>query len=290
VKLERLQIAGFGALRDLEVEFHPGITVLQGANEAGKSTVHRCIRAMLYGLDKEEQRAWKPWNHDNYAAVLVYQLDSGQQFRVARDFSGRSSAASVTEISVGDRTDDFRVGREVLPGLFHLGVDEAVFCATAWLDDEGLLVGSTQATWNNPARIQEALERLADSGGGVTAAEATAVLDDASRALGTDRVSQLPMGQALLRVRQCETELESARKQAFASLEQQRLAFAKEQEADRFDRLANDEEHRNWPPLAKPWSRSRSGSSNWAPSLRPPRNLPNSLLRNEVGSLTYSNN
>jgi len=47
MKLHRLEIGGFGRLSDLDVDFHPRMTVLLGENESGKSTVQRALRAAL---------------------------------------------------------------------------------------------------------------------------------------------------------------------------------------------------------------------------------------------------
>ncbi|MGA9112754.1 MAG: ATP-binding protein, partial [Candidatus Dormiibacterota bacterium] len=51
MRLERLEVTGFGRLRQRRFDFGERITVVLGPNESGKSTLHRAIRAALYGLD-----------------------------------------------------------------------------------------------------------------------------------------------------------------------------------------------------------------------------------------------
>ena len=50
MRLERMNIQGFGAVRDKSLEIDAPVTVLYGPNEAGKSGVLYFIRAMLYGF------------------------------------------------------------------------------------------------------------------------------------------------------------------------------------------------------------------------------------------------
>ncbi|WP_412070944.1 ATP-binding protein, partial [Paenibacillus macerans] len=47
MRLEKLQVSGFGHLHGLDVELPGPVTVLYGPNEAGKSTLLGFVRAML---------------------------------------------------------------------------------------------------------------------------------------------------------------------------------------------------------------------------------------------------
>ena len=50
MRLIELGIRAFGGLRDRRLRFVPGLNLLYGPNEQGKSTVMACLRAMLFGL------------------------------------------------------------------------------------------------------------------------------------------------------------------------------------------------------------------------------------------------
>lgn len=50
MRIERLQIHGFGRMKDQDLITHAPITVLFGPNEAGKSTILQFVRAMLFGI------------------------------------------------------------------------------------------------------------------------------------------------------------------------------------------------------------------------------------------------
>ena len=90
------------------------------------------------------------------------------------------------EIGGGDVTAEMRVGRAVVPGLIHLGIDEAVFCASACVAEEGLRLGASDTPAARAADVQEAIERLADSGEAITAAQALAAIGEAVSRVGSE--------------------------------------------------------------------------------------------------------
>ena len=233
MRLERAEVAGFGGLHDVRVVFHPGMTVIVGDNESGKSTLHRAIRAALYGIDaggqgraveRSDWARWAPWVPGPYGVALTYQMDDGRRIRVARRFDTREQPVQVLELGGSDLTDEVRAGRAVVPGRFHLGVDEAVFCATGWVSDDGLWLAAPEAPGQRADRLQEALERLADSRQGVTAAEAVERLRQAGERVGTERRGGSQLGGATRRLRELDVELDMARRRLTAVAgQQQRL-------------------------------------------------------------------
>lgn len=64
MRLEQIRLSDVRRLRELELEFAPGLTVVRGPNEAGKSTVQRAIELALAGDvaqapdDLDALRAW----------------------------------------------------------------------------------------------------------------------------------------------------------------------------------------------------------------------------------------
>ncbi len=91
MKFERLHISGFGRLLDLEIDFAPGLTVVAGPNEAGKSTIVECLLRLLFGFPETQyhkaRKRYEPWQPGlPYGARLRYRLDDGRAFEVKRDF------------------------------------------------------------------------------------------------------------------------------------------------------------------------------------------------------------
>ena len=55
--IRRLKIKNFGKIRDKDMELSPGINVLYGENESGKTTTHTFIRSMFYGVRRLRGKA-----------------------------------------------------------------------------------------------------------------------------------------------------------------------------------------------------------------------------------------
>jgi DNA repair exonuclease SbcCD ATPase subunit len=253
VKLERLEVGGFGRLRDVEMEFHPRLTVLLGENESGKSTVHRALRAALYGIDaggqgrpteRSDWARWMPWDSSAYSLVLTYALAGGRRYRVARRLQDREHTCQVHEIGGPDVTTQLRAGRAVAPGLVHLGIDEAVFCASACVGDDGLRLGSADTPAARAVEVQEAIERLADSGDSTTAAQALAIINDAISRVGSERRSTSPLGRAVIRLRQLDVQVDEARRRLWTLAAEEERLRSLESEAAGAERRQQDAERR----------------------------------------------
>ena len=48
--IEKLNIKAFGRLRDYELELSPGVNIIEGENESGKSTLCAFIKFIFYGI------------------------------------------------------------------------------------------------------------------------------------------------------------------------------------------------------------------------------------------------
>ena len=55
MRLTRIEIEGFGALRAVDLHFGPAMNLVVGPNEAGKSTLQEAILAGLYGLQSADR-------------------------------------------------------------------------------------------------------------------------------------------------------------------------------------------------------------------------------------------
>lgn len=241
-----MEVMGFGRLDGVEIAFHPRVTVIFGNNECGKSTLQRAVRAALYGLDaggqgrsvdRSEWTRWKPWSSSKYGVGLTYTLDDGRRLRIARRLDTREQQVQVQELGGRDLTDEFRIGRVVAPGRFHLGIDEPVFSATAWLGEDGLRLASGDAAPQRAVELQEAIERIADTGGGITAVQATALLRQAVDRVGSERRLSSPLGVATARLRDLDASLRDARARLVAIAgEQERLRDLETRAADADER------------------------------------------------------
>src|SRR5579859_6860264 len=233
--LERLEITGFGCLHDITTDLHPRLTVVAGGNESGKSTLLRAVRAALYGIDaggqgrpveRSDWARYEPWTRGGYGLALTYKLDDGRRIRVARRLDTREQSVQVLELGGSELTDELRSGRAVTPGRFHLGIDEAVFCATGWLGDDGLRIDAPESARQRASQLQEAIERLADTRRGVTAAQAMVRIREAMDRVGSERRATSPLGVASARLRALDRILADARTRlAAVAIDQERLTL-----------------------------------------------------------------
>ena len=51
MKIDKLHLQDFGQFHDKDISLAPGVNILYGANEAGKTTTKDFIVDMMYGLD-----------------------------------------------------------------------------------------------------------------------------------------------------------------------------------------------------------------------------------------------
>lgn len=89
-----LHVDGYGALHDVHVSFRTPLSVVYGPNEAGKSTLLRFIRSMLYGIPsrKEPVERGEPVSGGRHGGRMAVLASDGKELlleRYASDGGGR---------------------------------------------------------------------------------------------------------------------------------------------------------------------------------------------------------
>ena len=184
MKVRSLRIGGFGALHDRTFAFTPGLNVVFGPNESGKSTIANAIVATLYGAERKKD-AWRPWQGGSYATVLAYELSNGQEIEVQRDFERDSKGVRVYDRSGNDLAANSADGKKLNPGEAHLGIPLDVFVNAACVKQQDIAIDEGKDAAPIVAHLARAL-----SGGPREDAALGALkrLDDAHRSyVGTER-------------------------------------------------------------------------------------------------------
>ncbi|HEY6538499.1 MAG TPA: AAA family ATPase [Candidatus Dormibacteraeota bacterium] len=209
-----VKIEGFGALTG-SFEFNPGMTVVAGPNESGKSTLHTALRVALCGVDlpargrmlKETEavlRRFRPWRGNRFQVEVEVELDGGS-YRFVRDLDRPDQAQVFDLVKGGDVTEKFRRGRTVDVSA-RLGMSRAAFLAVSTVAQDQILnlTGSS---------LQEDLQRAsATSGGDSTARAAIERLEHwRQENIRGDRTTTKPLDRTQLPAKLTEAEAQLAR-------------------------------------------------------------------------------
>ena len=234
MKIRSVKIDGYGRFSERALEFAPGLQVIVGPNEQGKSTLRSFIGDMLYGQKRSTtQRLYElsnklraPWGGaDTYGGHLVYVLDSGREIEVSRVFDKADESIQVFDLTNAcEITNDFERlrNREPVFARTHLGISKDVFLNAATLNHVSLEdLGNAGAL----DHIREKLLSLADSGQEHTSADgAIKSLQARIAVIGPPNARTRPLPAARAQRDELDREREAARelRRELADIEQRR--------------------------------------------------------------------
>ncbi|MCC8106934.1 MAG: AAA family ATPase [Clostridiales bacterium] len=94
MEIQELLIGKYGKFSDYRMTFRPGVNIIYGGNETGKTTIHSYIKAMLFGLNRGRGRAARmdeyqirqPWDSPGafYGSMRI--MEDGEIYRIDRRF------------------------------------------------------------------------------------------------------------------------------------------------------------------------------------------------------------
>ena len=139
MRLIDLHIDGFGKFHDLDLRFAEGINILYGHNEAGKSTLHAFLQAMLYGLERRPgvgsaaklHKKYRPWDTPERFGGTLRLAHEGQVYRIVRDFNAddlSADGATISSLEIWNETTGVQVAdpRGFLQAMLG-GISETAF-------------------------------------------------------------------------------------------------------------------------------------------------------------------
>ncbi|BBA69923.1 ATP-binding protein [Geobacter sulfurreducens] len=83
--ISRVELPAFGRFRGASFTFRPGMNLVYGRNEAGKSTLVSAISGTIFGFRKERDR-FVPWTGGERCEARVSFTYNGREMTIARDF------------------------------------------------------------------------------------------------------------------------------------------------------------------------------------------------------------
>ncbi|MFA9423559.1 MAG: ATP-binding protein, partial [Sedimentibacter sp.] len=132
--INKLHLRAFGKFIYKKIYFGNGFNIVYGENEAGKSTVHNFIEAMLYGFDVDEKGEakylkYKPWNSILYKGSLDASGKSGENHHVSKDFALQTM--QVIKKNSRDKSEPEMVEEGIsIPGEYFFNINKTAFCNT----------------------------------------------------------------------------------------------------------------------------------------------------------------
>ena len=174
MEILELNIQHFGKFLEHRMKLLPGVNIIYGGNETGKSTIHAFIRAMFFGIEPgrgkkgEEYLLRQPWDNPAYFAGSMRVSYQGNIYRIERNFhKNEKSVRLICETT----------GQELLAGQGNLsrflaGMSETAFRNTVFIPqagsetDTGLaeelqkFMLNFQETGDGDLDVSRALERL----------------------------------------------------------------------------------------------------------------------------------
>lgn len=106
--LTKLLIRDFGKFHNKNMDLTPGINIIYGAEDSGKSTVRDFLVGLMFGIPRREgitkvrsnYELRKPQNSNNYSGTAYIQKDDST-YLVDRSFLAGARKASVLDVGSG---------------------------------------------------------------------------------------------------------------------------------------------------------------------------------------------
>jgi DNA repair exonuclease SbcCD ATPase subunit len=89
MRLKRLHAEHFRRFADVDIEFAPGLNLIRGPNESGKSTIVRALLAAMFekpGATTAKGRAHRRWGSSREPFVMLEFTDDDGEYRLIKDF------------------------------------------------------------------------------------------------------------------------------------------------------------------------------------------------------------
>ena len=165
--IEKIDIKSFGSLNDVTLEFSKSVNVIEGRNEAGKSTIAAFIRYMLFGfgVDEEgkslsERKRRISWQSGVAQGSMVVSV-KGKQYLINRSTVPITDAAGRESYKEDCSIIDLETGTS---SFGKLPAGEVFFGTTKELFENTAFLGQIGDSAINEGSVSESIENILFSG------------------------------------------------------------------------------------------------------------------------------
>ena len=136
--IKKLNIKSFGKLKNIKIQLKPGLNIIYGTNEAGKSTMQHFMKAMFYGMNSlkknirdNERKRFMPWDGSRTEGSLIFEDDNGKEYVIERSFGNqkKEDEAVIYNWITGEKAvhmDNYFPGNEII-GLGEEAFEKTLF-------------------------------------------------------------------------------------------------------------------------------------------------------------------
>ena len=151
MKINKLKINSYGKLKEKEIDLKPGINIIYGKNEAGKSTLLNFIVDSVYGISKNKNgkeysnyERYMPWSGEDFSGRIEYELDDGNKYEVFRDFKKKNP--KIFNENKEDISKEFNIDKTKGNEFFYeqTKVDEELFLSTLVVGQQEVKLGNKE--------------------------------------------------------------------------------------------------------------------------------------------------
>ena len=223
LEITRLELVGFGKFRERTIDLTSGLNLIEGPNEAGKSTIQSFITGMFYGFFQPGTKRrsytphrdkYRPGDQGSYRGVLVCKNEE-RSWRIERCFDKDNETVNVYDDQTGDDlTLDFPynpVTRQPQVGEKLLGLSKTAFNNTANIAQMTCASVSREADFSAEVN-DKLLSVMKTADASLSLSAVIHELDSRIEQIGSPKKSKTPYGQACQLKKELEEELEESGK------------------------------------------------------------------------------
>lgn len=219
MRIVEMTLHAFGKFHDKGLRLAPGLNIIRGRNEAGKSTIHSFIEAMFYGFFKpyskkklydDTYNRYEPWDHSGYSGTLTLE-DAGRVIRLERQFTKGKDDLKIYDADSGEELTD-RYDYNKVTRLYDMTREHIGFNRVAYSNTISLTQMQTRTEEDLIREIKDNMSNLASSQqSSISVEKVIGEIEDRENAIGSIRRKTSPYYKQSEKLNQLHKELEEAR-------------------------------------------------------------------------------
>ena len=153
MKINKIKINAFGKIKNKEINLENKINLIQGKNEAGKSTLIKFILNSFYGISKNKKgkeysdfEKYIPWFGEEFSGKIEYELDNKEKYEIFRDFKKKNP--QIFNDKMEDISKQFNIDKTKGNEFFYeqTKIDENLFTSTILVNQQEVKLENKEQT------------------------------------------------------------------------------------------------------------------------------------------------